>query len=518
MKLITIFLSIAASSLAIKRSQPHLIILLVDDLGHHNTELTNEEAFTPAITELVSTSGRRLNRHYSYKYCSPSRSSLLSGRYPIHVNEINPSNVNSTGGVDLRMTMLPKKLKEANYTTAMVGKWHLGARQTSNLPTRRGFDYFFGFLGGGEDHDTQISYEAFNSVDLWGGEKGEGPSDRNGTNSCLLYGNDANEFIKNHDADATPLFMFISLQNCHSPYTSTEAFMDLNSNITDYPQDKPSMDRRAMQAMMTCADEVTKNVTNTLHEKGMFDDTLMLWSSDNGGPSYWAANNHPFRGTKGSGFEGGVRVISFIAGGKNVLDESLVGQDVDEKIMFADWYSTFCSLAGVDDNDEGSGEVPNVDGIDLSELLLGKAGDGESKRRTILPIASDTLIVEDEETGVEWKIVRGNPQYQNEGLGFWQPECWPSAEHYFPNQEEPDVVCKSELGCLFNLSEDELELNDLSDVEVEKLQEMSDLLDQWVAGAWQTGDDGYQDPHYLNCTSLEKKIEETNGYAAPVCT
>ena len=145
------------------------------------------------------------------------------------------------------------------------------------------------------------------------------------------------------------------------------------------------------------------------------------------------------------------------------MDESLAGKSFDEKIHFADWYSIFSSLAGVDDDcsDDVALGVPNIDGMDLSESLLRANPSDTAKRRVVLPIASDTLIVEDEDTGVEWKIVQ-SAEYQGKGLGYWQQDVWPSADSYFPDHiNDTDVACLSELGCLFNLSEDPLERHDL---------------------------------------------------------
>ena len=136
----------------------------------------------------------------------------------------------------------------------------------------------------------------------------------------------------------------------------------------------------------------------------------------------------------------------------------------------------------------------------------------------MLPIASDTLIVEDEDTGVEWKIVQ-SAEYEGEGLGYWQQDVWPSADSYFPDHiNDTDVSCLSELGCLFNLSEDPLERHDLGLVEPDKLNDLSNMLADYVKGSFQTGDDGYEDPGFLSCVSLEEKIAETGGWAAPVCT
>ena len=122
-----------------QRLPPHLIVLLVDDLGWHNVGFRNPQQHSPNLDELAR-SGAQLARHYTYRWCSPSRSAFLSGRLPIHVNEANAPNITSPGGIDVRMTLLPQKLKQGGYQTAAYGKWHVGARFRENLPSHRGFD------------------------------------------------------------------------------------------------------------------------------------------------------------------------------------------------------------------------------------------------------------------------------------------------------------------------------------------------------------------------------------------
>ena len=96
------------------------------------------------------TKGIILERHYVYHMCGPTRAATMSGRLPYHGNQNNANDLNSTAGVDLRMTFLPAKLKQAGYATSMIGKSHLGARSVMHLPIHRGFDQHFGFLGGGK--------------------------------------------------------------------------------------------------------------------------------------------------------------------------------------------------------------------------------------------------------------------------------------------------------------------------------------------------------------------------------
>ena len=126
---------------------------------------------TPTLDALAR-GGVRLERHYAYKYCSPSRCAFLSGRLPLHVNQGQPQGVLAPGGVDLRMTTIAEKLQGANIETHFYGKWHVGQRSPANLPACRGFDHILGFLTGAENHFTQIV------ADQYYGDKPRGPSAR----------------------------------------------------------------------------------------------------------------------------------------------------------------------------------------------------------------------------------------------------------------------------------------------------------------------------------------------------
>ena len=120
-------------------ARPNLFMTLIDDLGYHNTGFHNPQQISPHMDQLVK-DGVLLEAHYTFQFCSPTRSSFLSGRLPLHVNQKQPDNGATAGGIDLRMTLISQKLKLANYTTHMIGKGHIGAHATANLPINRGFD------------------------------------------------------------------------------------------------------------------------------------------------------------------------------------------------------------------------------------------------------------------------------------------------------------------------------------------------------------------------------------------
>jgi leishmanolysin-like peptidase len=214
-------------------AKPHIMLVVADDYGWHNVGWRNSEIVTPNIDALAA-EGIVLDRHYTFKYCSPTRSSLLTGRLPLHVNQNNEANaVHSRSGADLRMTLLPEKLKSVGYATAMTGKWHLGARSLANLPINRGFDTHFGFLRGGEDHCAQTLSEGTKVVDLWNnhtpahgrnGRAGQHPQDCDfETYSTALYAREAVRVIAAHDAAAAPLFLYLPFQGAAVPARSRVA-------------------------------------------------------------------------------------------------------------------------------------------------------------------------------------------------------------------------------------------------------------------------------------------------------
>lgn len=256
------------------KPKPHLLVALVDDLGYSNVGFHNPAQRSPEIDRLAQEEGVVLEALYTFRYCSPTRSALMSGRFPLHVNQGNPECVGTLGGIDLRMTLLPEKLRRSGYKTVMIGKGHLGARSARNLPVNRGFDYHFGFLGGGEHHFTQGSYECQTAssprdgyVDLW---ENSGPAlGQNGTYSCNLYGSKAVQHIEAHDI-AYPLFMYVAFHNMHAPDECPSEYMDPGVDPT----------RRVVQGMVACVSIATGNITDALKRKKMWNNTLMVWSGD----------------------------------------------------------------------------------------------------------------------------------------------------------------------------------------------------------------------------------------------
>jgi arylsulfatase A-like enzyme len=216
---------------------------------------------------------------------SPTRSSFLTGRLPIHVNQLTaipkPEGANISGTIyraslaDARMTMLPKKLAAAGYVSYQVGKWHAGLYSAELHPVQRGFNHSFGFMNGDEDHFKQTSG---GGVDLW---RDSNPAyGENGTTyGTLLWTTEAVERISHHKSTHgdSPMFMYLAYANCHCPLQVPESYEDKSIDTKL---------RRIYHGMANALDEGIGNITIALRAAGMWEDTWIFFTSDNGGPTH----------------------------------------------------------------------------------------------------------------------------------------------------------------------------------------------------------------------------------------
>lgn len=345
--------------------RPNFVIMLTDDLGW-NSAWHNSEHKTPTLDVLVKDS-MELDRHYVYRYCAPTRASFLTGRYPFRLSATRANLIPSTllDGINTSYTYLPKKLKEAGYISHHIGKWHNGFYEYAMTPPGRGFDSSLGFLTGGEDHWTsRIRAGPCEAVDLsfgWSHNQTVAPATRlNGSYTGFTFSDRAVELIRGHPTDR-PLFLYVALHNTHAPIESPPAF----SALYDYNQTK----RNEYYGQVSFVDESVKNVTTALKATGMWTSTLFIWTTDNGSPVNSAGSNEPFRGGKGSFWDGGYRVPGFVGGG--LLPESKRGTRHPGLIHISDWWPTFASMAGLSAGDD-SGPTP-VDGVDQSVAILDSA-------------------------------------------------------------------------------------------------------------------------------------------------
>ena len=268
--------------------RPHLVFAMIDDWGWYEAGFRgNALAQTPFVDKMVAEDALLIERHYSFRFCSPARRSFLSGRLPPHVGQTNTPDVH----IDLRMRTIAERLAAAGYATGHSGKWHAGFFSMQQTPHGRGFSTSLGFLYG-VDHWTQQSFEKVckyghggNSTDLWHTDR---PAyGMNGTYGDYMFVGHAVQTILQHNV-STPLFYYLATEVAHMPNEAPLRFLD--------KFDPATAPFRPVYAMSSVVDEALRNVTAALQAKGMWESTLMVVASDNGGSlSETKASNFPLR-------------------------------------------------------------------------------------------------------------------------------------------------------------------------------------------------------------------------------
>eukprot|EP01084_Bolivina_argentea_P274855 468610_1 len=324
-------------------ASPNILFILVDDLGWNDLSYHKGCDYSSPNIDKLASNALELNNYYIQHICSPTRSALLSGTYPIHTGlQHGVIGCAAPYGLPLHYTIIPQDLKSVNYGTHIIGKWHIGFFAPSYTPIYRGFDTHFGYYCGMEDY-----YYHNNSAN---GDKGY--DFRNQTEpifipnsySTYLYGNETIRILKKYDNDQENKnwFIYLPFQGVHSPLQAPQYIIDsFNKTITD-------TNRRKKAAMVTVLDDVIGQIINFLqHEskKQLWDNLVLIFSTDNGGPVQQAASNFPLRGNKATLWEGGVKGAGFISGGW--LNKTRRGKTMNGLFHITDWYPTLMDIVGI---------------------------------------------------------------------------------------------------------------------------------------------------------------------------
>lgn len=338
-------LLLLSSVLPAAARKPNILVIVGDDMGYADVGFHHcRDIPTPNLDALAASGVRFTNGYVSGPYCSPTRAGLLTGRYQERFgHEFNPGG--AAAGLPLTESTLADHLKTGGYVTGAVGKWHLGALPAMH-PQKRGFDEFFGFLGG--------SHSYFQSAGILRGTEPVKELDY----TTDAFGREAVAFIERHRSE--PWFLYLAFNAVHTPMHATD------DRLAKFP-DIADKQRRTYDAMMLAMDDAVGVVRRKLSETGLEQDTLVTFISDNGGPTMKGvtingSRNDPLRGSKRTTLEGGIRVPFVVSWPGHVKPGVF-----DQPAIQLDLHATALAVAGVEARPEWK-----LDGVNLLPFLSGE--------------------------------------------------------------------------------------------------------------------------------------------------
>lgn len=410
--------------------QPNILHIVADDLGWRDVGFNGCEDFATPRIDALAAEGAVLSQFYVQPMCTPTRAALLTGRYPYRYGlqtAVIPSV--SDYGLDLEEYLMPQTLKDAGYRTAIIGKWHLGHADRKYWPRQRGFDYQYGALIGELDYFT---HEEHGKVDWFR----DNEQLREEGYTTTLIGDDAVRYIEQQDGNA-PFYLYLTFNAPHTPYQAPQEYIDQHTDIED-----PT--RRIYAAMIHCLDDNIGRVVDALERKGLRENTLIVFHSDNGGthnPMFAGVmadvskikipcDNGPYRDGKGSLFEGGTKVCAFA----NWPGRIKSGR-VDELLHAVDLFPTFAHIAGATTE-----KSKPLDGMNVWASIAGNAP--SPRQEMIYNIEPFRAAIRDG----EWKLI-------------WRTML-------------PSTVD------LYNLTEDPFEANNLADQHPDRVAAMKQRINE----------------------------------------
>ena len=457
--------------------RPNFVMMMADDMGYGDFGVFSEgRVRTPFLDSLIGESVCLSQNYTGSPVCSPSRAAMLTGRYPIRTGAVTPQETLGYDRIALREKTLGDVFKANGYATGLIGKWHNGALDPRYHPNARGFDEFVGFRGGWAD------YWRYN-LDRNGTMV---PSD--GTYMTDVLASDAVDFIDRH-ADE-PFFLSVMFNAPHTPLHAPQSY------VTPYIEAGFSVDVAIVYAMIEVMDRGVEQISEALRRNGLFEDTVFMFTCDNG-PAFGVRWDHVppggtgdttrfncgLNGAKGSVLEGGVRV-PMVMRWPSGLDS---GVENHQLAHFIDWLPTFMDMADVQPID---GMRP-LDGVSVLPQLRGETPPDAPRRfwqfNGYSPVGESNAAVRDG----DWKLVRPALSLEpstDEGRRLaeeyvlldiaykYEPERiteirrWPEPERVVDDPSTP---------LLYNIADDPLEKQNLWDKHPERGDKMLNDLENW---------------------------------------
>jgi arylsulfatase A-like enzyme len=368
---------------------PNIIYIMADDQGWKDVGFRAPDIRTPNLDQLAA-GGVQLTQFYAQPMCTPTRAALMTGRYPFRYGmqtAVIPQG--GTYGLSLDDYLLPEMLKDAGYATAMSGKWHLGHAKTAFWPRQRGFDSFYGALLGEIDHFTHKS--ANGNADWY---RNNDAIEEEGYDNTL-FADEAVRVINEHDLKR-PLFLYLAFTSPHTPFQAPQEYLERNGQIADDS-------RRTYAAMISAMDDGIGRVLEALEKRGMRENTLIVYQSDNGGVvnAFFAgesevkgklpADNGPYREGKGTTYEGGTRVVGLMNWPGRIKPGT-----ADGMMHVVDMYPTLAALAGAK-----PGKNKPLDGMDMWPML--SEGKPSPRTEVVYNIEPMTAAVRQGDWKLVWK-------------------------------------------------------------------------------------------------------------------
>ncbi|KAJ8680580.1 hypothetical protein QAD02_016367 [Eretmocerus hayati] len=386
--------------------RPHIIFILADDMGWTDVSFHGSDQIPTPNIDALAYNGVILNRHYTLPMCTPSRTALMTGRYPIRFGMQGfPLRAGEARSIPLNVTLMPKHLKKLGYDTNLIGKWHLGYFTKEHTPSYRGFDHFYGYYSGFITYFSHLIKEpfvedptkAFTGYDL---HRDQGTSFRVPFDSGYfteLITKEAEDVIKKN-GNKKPLFLEISHLAPHAGGVEDPLEVpDLSETNRTFSYVK-DLNRRKYAGMMKALDESVGRVVKALKDNQMLENSIIVFMADNGAPTFGlysnTGSNYPLRGIKNTLFEGAVRsaacMFSPLIQSSSRLSE--------QPLHLVDWLPTIYSVAGGDIADLGE-----IDGLDQWSAL---SSGSESPRKSMLVNINEADRVEGAIIG-KHKLIKG---------------------------------------------------------------------------------------------------------------